>query len=349
MGAVTVTVTDSLGLLSTISFNIPVTCDPSKLKNGPITYSSNPISVTTGSSGAGYVNVSVAAPAGGSGVGFMYALDVNGDGRFDDYNNQYWSSSPSWQNIYTLYNGTRNVKITAIDNQCLVEQSIVQPINFLPILPAIQSGPTAQPESYYYLQGKVASTSGSTDLADNVNPYDAMDSGTSGNHVRCGYNYGSNGQGSLVVTSYNIYTDGGTSNLAALYQGMTLGFNVPLDTGGVGTVNQPSTPISTLTYQTSQAPDGSIPGTKYTNASGANCTATAVIVKTPSQGTCASIPGNQLMMIQMSGTFSCSSLTNGGSPLKTESVNNGYFYCQYDTANNCVGGGGGGGNPPPVQ
>jgi hypothetical protein len=347
LGAVTIAMTDGLGLTSTVSFNVPVTCNAAALANGPITFSANPITVTAAAS-AGYVNVSVAAPTGGSGSGFMYAIDINGDGRFDDQNQTYWSTTPTWSNVYTLYNGTRNVKVTAIDSKCQVEQSVTQAVNFAPILPAMQTGATAQIEGYYYLQGQVDTLSGSADTADTVHAYDAMDAGGQGSHVRCGYNYGSNGQGSLSVNSYNVYSDGGSSSVeASMAQVMDIAFNVPADTGGLGTVTQSSTPVSTLTYQTAQSPDGAFSGSSYSNDGNATCTATAKIVKTPSQGTCATIPNNQLMMIQMSGTYSCSSLSTGGVSSKSVKVTNGYFYCQYDTADNCVGGGQEGGNPPP--
>jgi hypothetical protein len=348
LGAVTITLTDALGLQSKVSFNVPVTCDPNKLTNGPITFSGSPISVTAAAS-AGFVNVSVAAPTGGSGSGFMYALDINGDGRFDDQNKTYWSTTNSWQNVYTLYDGARNVKVTAIDSKCQVEQSVTQSVNFANILPAMQTGGTAQVESYYYLQGQVDPATTSADPADTVHSYDAMDDGAQGNHVKCNYNYGSNGQGNLSIQSYNVYSDGGTSSVeASMAQQMVLGFNVPADTGGVGTVNQGSTPVSTLTYQTAQSPDGNYSGSLYNKDNTANCTATAKIVKTPSQGTCATAPSNQVMMIQMTGTYSCSSLSTGGTTSKSVKVTNGYFYCQYDTAQNCVGSGQEGGNPPPA-
>lgn len=353
LGTVSIVVKDSAGLSSSLSFVIPVQCSAASM--APIVFPANAISVTAGAGGAGYVNISVTPPSGGSGKGFTYAIDINGDGRMDYYTPNssgatpiYLNPNPSWQNVYDLYAGSQNITVVAMDNQCQISKTYQQVVNYQSVMPAIQSGALASTSTpYYYIQGKVGPlSSGDTDPADNVNVFDAMDPGqnqdNSGIHVRCGYSWSASGGGVLSLSGFNTYNDGNTNSTteASLQQSMSISMNIPNDNNAsVLSISQLNSP-ATVNYQTSAAPDGNYIGSIYSGS----CTASAYIVKATSEGTCGSSSGMMSGVVTMSGTYSCPSLSAGN---KSVSVQNGYFYCQYNTADNCVGGGQEGGNPPP--
>jgi hypothetical protein len=341
------------GAVSTVAFSVPIQCDSTKYP--AISLNTAQIAVTAGSS-AGYVNISAPAASGGAGGPYNYAIDINGDGRFDDYKQSYWNSasansSPSWQNVYNLYNGTRSVQITVFDTACQFEKTFQTNVNYLPILPAIQKGAMAAQESYMYIQGDVATLSNSTDPADTVSqavnasgPFDAMDDGKEPDgtqHIRCNYN-----NGVYQMDGFNTYSDGNTTNSESLLkQDMSLSWQVN-DPGNSGSITQSNVPLTSMEYLTAEAPDGS--ASQYTYQMDSSCTANVSVQRSQAVQPCPTgESGTQSPVTIILGTFSCPKLAST-SPDTTRSIsiNNGYFYCQVAPSNNCVGGGQSGGTPP---
>ncbi len=354
--SITITLTDGLGIKSITKFSIPVSCDSSKLP--AIALNMGALSITkSGLGGAGFVNVSVPAASGGSGAGFLYAIDLNGDGRYDDFNNNYWNSASSWSNMYTLYNGTRTVSVTVYDTGCEFEKTFTAPVNYANILDPIQSGATASTSTpYYYLQANVASASNSGDLAEGVTPFDAMDQHLANQvtHVNASYPLSASGpiyNGDFSMQGSNIYSDGNTDSSveSKLMQDMTLGFQVTGDTGAAGTQNFSNVSVSTLNYLTAGDPDGIFQ--QYTYSVNAGCKANIVITRSQTVTTCTSGSGVVSTQVTISGTFgscSLSSSTASSPTARNLNISNGYFYVQVAPADNCVGGGQEGGTPPPA-
>ena len=339
-------VTDASGNVSTVAFTLPVSCNSSTYP--PIALNMSQMTITAGAGGPGYVNVSIPGATGGSGGAFTYAIDLNGDGRFDDYNQQYWNPSTSFTNMYTLYNGVRTVQVTAFDNNCQFEQTFSKQVDFSQVLPAIQSGTMATQTSYYYLQGNVSSLSNSTDPADNVAPFDGMENAVgTPQHVLCSY---ANGQ--FNITAANTYADGNTASSESLIkQQMELGWAIT-DPGTAGSISQNNVPLTNLNYQTAASPDGLY--NQYTYQMDTACTANVQVSRqTANQPCAAGQTGSQSPVTTILGTYSCPHLTAPAvSPdpkSRAVQVTSGYFYCQVAPANNCVGGGQGGGGQPPPQ
>jgi len=359
--AIVVTATDSLGNTASAKFSLPVSCNaslyPAISMGSPALSGLSITPDTTG--GAGYVDVTFPAATGGSGLGpFNYAIDLEGSGRFDFYQNQYWNPTNTFTNMYTLFNGTRAVRIEAFDTGCQMGVVFTKNVNFATILPPEQSG-TPVPESYFYLQGDVTTLSNSTDPADTVSPFDGMEAAATNppQHVLCSYV-----NGSFLITASNVYSDGNTSssdeqnansNDSETEQQMELGFNAT-DNGAAGGFTQNGVQLTSLVYQTPAATDGG-PYNQYTYSLGSkstNCKANVTVTRATAIAPCTTGTGTMSPTTTIIGTFSCNDITAPAvSPVpngKDVSVTNAYFYCQVAPVNDCSGGTeGSGGEPPP--
>jgi hypothetical protein len=348
LNTIVISAMDSKGQSSNVSFKLPISCDPASTP--PITMNLSNISFSQGSSGPGYLNINLPAASGGrgnSGDSFMYAIDLNGDGRFDDYQTQYWNTTTSYTNMYTLFNRVRTVSVTAFDTGCELEQTFTANIDFSKVLPAMQTGAMAQPASYYYVQGQIDTLSNSTDASETVHPFDAMEAPINNPlHVICSYR-----KGAFDIIGANTYSDGNlTSAESLLKQGIEIAWTVNDPGTGAGVVaNTNNIPITKLNYKTAASPDALYSQWDYKMDSA--CTTNVVITRQQADQPCTGDQTGELAAaVTIQGTYSCPHLTaSTNSVSRSVKITNGYFYCQTSATNNCIGGGGGGGGgQPPV-
>jgi hypothetical protein len=347
--SITINLVDSAGLITTVTFSMPVSCNAA---NYPALKGPTGVSVSQGSSGPGFFNVALnGAGAGGGGGPYQYAIDLNGDGRFDYYTAQnatpaYWNTGTSWLNMYNFYGGNRPISIQTYDTACQFLRTDNFAENWSASLLPVQSGamnaiPPVEP--YSYLQANVSSGSGSTDPAEAVSPFNAQD--TTGSRVTCNFSeQGSNGVASTwsyTIQATNYYNDGVSTDQGALTESMTLAMQ-----GNVSNLGPVSVPMQSVSYQTQASMNGVYQQYSY-NMPSAGCTAFVQVIPGAVPGPCPSGEtgvawGGGTVM----GTFSCDGMASTPSG-RSLNLDKGYFYCPFIQGSSCVGGGQEGGGPPP--
>jgi hypothetical protein len=379
--SITLNLTDSAGLVTSVTFAMPVSCNPSKYPtlNGP-----TGMTVSAGSLGSGYANVVFSGNGSGGGGGpYQYSIDVNGDGagvgRFDYYSPtpnssspppEYWNPNPNWQNVYNFYSGQRNIYVQTYDTACQFMTTTTVPYNWSTgVLSGAQTGPmTYVPSSippqepYFYMQGNVSGSSG--DPAENVTPFDAREMPNpngSGDfvqtHVICTWadQGGSNSptQGAFSIQAINTYSDGVGADNGPMTESMSMSWNIP-ENGSLNLGPQ-SVSLQSMTYQTSASPNGAfiivqgkpVPLAQYSYNMNSGCSAYVQVTRVTAPATCAGQSNNGYTWGNaiVQGIYSCDNMASNPSG-RTINIDKGYFYCQVGPGDNCVGGGQEGGTTP---
>lgn len=353
VAAITVEIRDSkTSAVNSKAFNLPVACNPASY--APLTVNGSALSITAAAQ-PGYVNINFAGVASGGTGNYAYAIDLNGDGRFDHYNQNLYSSVSSFSNMYTLFAGARNVGIRVLDTGCQFLASGTKNVNFTTasLLPALETGAMATEKPYYYIQGNVVrSVASDTDLANNVSPFQSVEAPPlSGKrkHVACSYNKNSMaGKGTFEIKGINSYSEGAseTSSSAELVQGTKFTVSNITDDGGTGPYQATAT-MDNFSYQSAASQDGG--ASQYIFNMRTPCSVTTRIVRAQAAVPCQSGEGIDSPAVQIFGVYSCPLLqTSNGA--KSVSMTNGYFFCEVAPADGCIGGGGqGGGGEPPIE
>lgn len=291
---------------------------------------------------------------------FSYSLDFNGDGAQDLFNiltPRVWSSSGTFDGVYTNFANTRTVRLRVRENRCnfIAETSFSLnfPIGRLPVATPIAAVPTAP----FHIQADVSAVSASLNTEKSVNNdfisrhTDALSNqfdppgAAPVKRIRCRYEKPPGAtEANFSISALNTYDNAAAPNAnPRLIHGMTLNIrNIAGDTGATSATNVTGN-LHSVHYYTAEASDQK-PAQDFTNS----CSLSDMQVEhlfgmIPCEGGPGLKAGD---VIKIKGKFSCPTLNAGVGTIKAE---NGFFGCEYSVATDCVGGGGGGGDDPPPR
>ena len=284
---------------------------------------------------------------------FSVAFDFNGDGAFDPKTtkdlNDIWGviGEYTFSDVYTVFatenrsNRTIGVKIR---NACEEEAFFQAPVAFPMSNIARNNASKATAKPYHYLQADIIGA-----VEDNLfmeqrqnaeylatwYPDDSI------KRVDCDYKV-SNGKATFTMSAYHQY-----KTYDYTQHGMSIKMeNIPDNkvNGTVAFSNANGVTMSSTNYKTSSI-DDAILEQNFSKVGG--CDVRIAVTHAIAVKPCSSGPSAESDTITLMGEFACPLLQSGSDQVQ---ANNGKFYCEVSTSNQCVGGGGGGGgNPPPEQ
>lgn len=310
----------------------------------------------TPSSKLNFFNYSVGAGAVTGGSDFQFAWDFNGDYVFDSVSltdpNNIWTPNPTLNNIYSPFvteaSASRQISIR-VKNNCEKESSYTFAAHFPGDNIARNASSQATVKPYFYLQSDITGVS-SADLVDQRKNADLLvtqyPEDAALKRIECDYKKTRiDSPAVFTMKAYNRYKTG-----SDFQHGMEIQINNINDDLSTGTQEISGAVLQSAKYRASAADDGII-SELYDKKTA--CTLTMRIIRQVSVTPCADDKKDQAdymeaQAITILGEYSCPTLTDAVTA-KSVKADNGKFFCQVASGNQCVGGGGGGGGAPPPE
>jgi hypothetical protein len=342
--------TDQEGLNADKVFSLIVQCAEELLP----TLATGSVQVEANANKLNRFNYTITTSGVGGGAAFEYSWDFDGDTVFDPFDpsqdNATWTQATTLTDVYTPFAGQRHIFLK-IRNSCQYESAHTVQLNFemenIERVPA--SLATQQP--YYYLQSDISGEP-SDDPRHNADYLVTWYSDDSPQRVKCDYKFSRVGEPAVfTLNSSNTYKNdaGNNDNFITEQDIRVTGIQ---DTGSQGLQSFSDAVLDEISYRVPAADDGR-PSDQFEKD--AACSLALRVSRAAAIVPCAENEQNnadfqEADVVTILGEFQCPQLAHASKDL-TIQAENGKFYCQVASQNQCIGGGGGGGGgvPPPDQ